>query len=95
MSVQKINVLVPRCAPFRPVPPGLRTPSPGCSAAIRVSPASSTGSRRLACAASADRAARREARAAGTDRRWPGATRSSQPEFAKDLMAAALADRRA
>ena len=96
MSVQKINVLVPPLRAVPPGPPGRRRRSAGCSAPIR---ASAGGLARWLAAARerrlAERSLRREARERqeliAVARRYE----SSQPEFAKDLMAAALADRRA
>jgi hypothetical protein len=94
MSVQKVSVLVP---PLRPVPPGAAWIASIVCWLFVADPRHPSGLRLWAAAATARwrayRAARRDAgeRAAliALARRYE----SSQPEFAKDLHAAALADR--
>ena len=95
MSVQRVNVLVP---PLRPVPPGAAWAASVVGWVFGSDPRHPSGLRLWAEAVKAsvraDRAARR---AAGERQALIAMARhyeSSQPEFAKDLVAAALADRR-
>ena len=95
MSVQKVSVLVP---PLRSVPPGAAWAANAVAWLFGADPHHPTGLSAWFAAARgryhADRAARREAgeRTAliALARRYE----TTQPEFAKDLFAAALADRR-
>ena len=91
MSVQKVSVLVP---PLRPVPPGAAWAANAVAWLFVNDPRQSGGLAGLVRRGprAPPRRPRRPARcprAAGADRRWPGATSDSQPEFAKDLIAAA------
>ena len=93
MSVQKINVLVP---PLRPVPPGAAWAAEAIAWVFGTDPRRPSLQHWLAAARVrrlADRAARRAARdrqdLIALARRYE----SSQPEFAKDLFAAANNDR--
>lgn len=96
MSVQKVNVLVP---PLRPVPPGAAWAANVVGWVFGNDPRHPSGLRLWVAAATAriraDRAARRD-----TDERMALIAmarryEASQPEFAKDLLAAIQADRRA
>jgi len=95
MSVQKINVLVP---PLRPVPPGAAWAAEAIAWVFGTDPRRPSLQHWLAAARArrlADRADRRAARdrqdVIALARRYE----SSQPEFAKDLFAAACTDHRA
>ena len=94
MSVQKVNVLVP---PLRPVPPGAAWAANVVGWVFGSDPRYPSGLRLLAAAAKArwraDRAARREAGERQALIAMARHYESSQPEFAKDLYAAAHADR--
>ena len=96
MSVQKVSVLVP---PLRPVPPGAAWAANAVAWLFVSDPRQPSGlaawfaaarERRLAARALRRDAGERQALIAMA-RRYE----ASQPEFAKDLMAAALADRQA
>ena len=96
MSVQKISVLVP---PLRPVPPGAAWAANAVAWLFVNDPRQPSG---LAAWLAAARERRLAARAVRRDARERQALiavarryEHSQPEFAKDLMAAALADRQA
>lgn len=95
MSVQKVSVLVP---PLRAVPPGADWAANAIAWLFSNDPRQPSG---LAAWLAAGRARRRDARAARRDARDRMALldlarryESSQPEFAKDLFAAAGVDRR-
>ena len=96
MSMQEITVLVP---PLRAVPPGAAWAAEAIGWLFGTDPRQTGGLAHWLAAARerrlADRSLRREARERqeliSMARRYEG----SQPEFAKDLIAAALTDRRA
>jgi len=95
MSVQKINVLVP---PLRSVPPGAAWAAEAIAWVFGTDPRRPSLQHWLAAARVrrlADRAARRAARDRQALIALARCYASSQPEFAKDLMAAACTDRRA
>jgi len=93
MSVQNVNVLVP---PLRAVPPGAAWVANLVGWVFGADPRHPSGLRLWAAAATARwRAGRAARRAAGERAALLAMARryeSSQPEFAKDLYAAALAD---
>jgi hypothetical protein len=95
MSVQKINVLVP---PLRGVPPGAAWAANAVAWLFGTDPRRASLQHWLAAARVrrlAERALRREARERQELIAMARRYASSQPEFAKDLVAAAMADRRA
>ena len=96
MSVQKVSVLVP---PLRPAPPGAAWAASAVAWLFVSDPRQPSGLAAWFAAARERRLAARTLRRDARERQSLIAMakhyESSQPEFAKDLMAAALADRQA